>query len=139
MVLYDSDKAAPGKGVFPIYAYRIADGVERHVVARSEAERPVRLRSGTAPLITIAPAPSPSPLDARGARPVLREEIQEEQVYGAAGVVAFLSDVRKSNSAGGLLGGQITQQHFGHHRSRLWLDRGHRRRGQPNFLVWRCA
>jgi Tol biopolymer transport system component len=29
MVLYDSDKAAPGKGVMQIYAYRIADGVER--------------------------------------------------------------------------------------------------------------
>lgn len=29
MVLYDSDRAAPGKGVFQIYAYRIADGVER--------------------------------------------------------------------------------------------------------------
>jgi hypothetical protein len=29
MVLYDSDKAAPGKGVFQIYAHRTADGVER--------------------------------------------------------------------------------------------------------------
>jgi len=31
MVLYDSDKAAPGKGIFQIYAYRIADGVERNL------------------------------------------------------------------------------------------------------------
>jgi Tol biopolymer transport system component len=29
LVIYDSDKAAPGKGVMQIYAYRIADGVER--------------------------------------------------------------------------------------------------------------
>jgi hypothetical protein len=29
MVIYDSDKSAPGKGVMQIYAYRIADGVER--------------------------------------------------------------------------------------------------------------
>jgi Tol biopolymer transport system component len=29
MVIYDSDKAAPGKGVMQIYSHRIADGVER--------------------------------------------------------------------------------------------------------------
>jgi hypothetical protein len=31
LVLYDSDTAAPGTGVMQIYAYRIADDVERNV------------------------------------------------------------------------------------------------------------
>ncbi|WP_165226525.1 hypothetical protein [Aquisphaera insulae] len=30
-MIHDSDKAAPGKGVMQVYAYRIADGLETNL------------------------------------------------------------------------------------------------------------